>query len=189
MAEPARYGGGSGYNRRHDQRIAQMEETVLPVRGPAQEPARPMSPRGAILESCSKQASALVRVDSREAIRNVLLKCVKAGQDANRNSSSTSSTKSRATMTVIRMIARSGAQQKTKTLQAGHQIVGGTASFFARDENVQAYDWLFVDEAGQVGLCQLVYGALCSKHRSRWRSAAVRRSFKALIPNRLIAHA
>ena len=27
-------------------------------------------------------------------------------------------------------------------------VVGGTAFFFARDENVQTFDWLFVDEAG-----------------------------------------
>jgi uncharacterized protein len=33
--------------------------------------------------------------------------------------------------------------------------VGGTAFFFAREENVQAYDWLFVDEAGQVGLANM----------------------------------
>ena len=33
--------------------------------------------------------------------------------------------------------------------------MGGTAFFFARDENVQAYDWLFVDEAGQVGLANM----------------------------------
>ena len=35
-------------------------------------------------------------------------------------------------------------------------MVGGTAFFFARDENVQAFDWLFVDEAGQVGLANMV---------------------------------
>jgi uncharacterized protein len=34
-------------------------------------------------------------------------------------------------------------------------IVGGTAFFFARDENIQAFDWLFVDEAGQVGLANM----------------------------------
>src|SRR3546814_1485312 len=35
-------------------------------------------------------------------------------------------------------------------------VVGGTAFFFARDENVQGFDWLFVDEAGQVGLANMV---------------------------------
>src|SRR3546814_12258992 len=39
---------------------------------------------------------------------------------------------------------------------AGANVVGGTAFFFARDENVQRFDWLFVDEAGQVGLANMV---------------------------------
>lgn len=34
-------------------------------------------------------------------------------------------------------------------------MVGGTAFFFAREENIQAFDWLFVDEAGQVGLANM----------------------------------
>jgi superfamily I DNA and/or RNA helicase len=34
-------------------------------------------------------------------------------------------------------------------------VVGATAWFFSRDENVQAFDWLFVDEAGQVGLANM----------------------------------
>lgn len=35
-------------------------------------------------------------------------------------------------------------------------LVGGTAFFFARQENRQAFDWLFVDEAGQVSLANLL---------------------------------
>lgn len=38
---------------------------------------------------------------------------------------------------------------------AGGNVVGGTAWFFSRDENKQAFDWLFVDEAGQVGLANV----------------------------------
>ena len=37
----------------------------------------------------------------------------------------------------------------------GGHVVGGTAWFFSRDESVQAFDWLFVDEAGQVGLANM----------------------------------
>jgi len=40
--------------------------------------------------------------------------------------------------------------------EAGRHVVGGTAWFFSRDENIQAFDWLFVDEAGQVGLANMV---------------------------------
>ena len=38
----------------------------------------------------------------------------------------------------------------------GQHIVGATAWFFSRDDNVQAFDWLFVDEAGQVGLANML---------------------------------
>ena len=34
-------------------------------------------------------------------------------------------------------------------------MVGGTAFFFSREENTQTFDWLFVDEAGQVGLANM----------------------------------
>ena len=39
---------------------------------------------------------------------------------------------------------------------AAADVVGGTAFYFARDENVQAFDWLFVDEAGQVGFANML---------------------------------
>jgi len=38
----------------------------------------------------------------------------------------------------------------------GHQLVAGTAWLFAREEHDQAFDYLFVDEAGQVGLANVV---------------------------------
>lgn len=37
-----------------------------------------------------------------------------------------------------------------------HQLVAGTAWLFAREEHDQAFDYLFVDEAGQVGLANIV---------------------------------
>jgi uncharacterized protein len=37
-----------------------------------------------------------------------------------------------------------------------HQLVAGTAWLFARPEHDQAFDYLFVDEAGQVGLANIV---------------------------------
>ncbi|WP_267635237.1 hypothetical protein [Frigidibacter sp. RF13] len=38
----------------------------------------------------------------------------------------------------------------------GQHVVGATAWFFSRDENVQAFNWLFMDEAGQLGLANMV---------------------------------
>lgn len=43
-------------------------------------------------------------------------------------------------------------------------MIGGTAWFFCRDENVQAFDWLFVDEAGQVGLANFAAMGRAARH-------------------------
>lgn len=43
-----------------------------------------------------------------------------------------------------------------KAVMAGHQLVAGTAWLFARPEHDQAFDYLFIDEAGQVGLANVV---------------------------------
>ncbi len=44
-----------------------------------------------------------------------------------------------------------------------HQLVGGTAFHFAHEE-LESYDYLFVDEAGQVALANLVAMAGCAKN-------------------------
>lgn len=43
-----------------------------------------------------------------------------------------------------------------KAVTDGHQLVAGTAWLFARPEHDQAFDYLFIDEAGQVGLANVV---------------------------------
>ena len=43
-------------------------------------------------------------------------------------------------------------------------VVGGTAWLFSRPEHANAYDYLFVDEAGQVGLANLVATARCAQN-------------------------
>jgi superfamily I DNA and/or RNA helicase len=43
-------------------------------------------------------------------------------------------------------------------------ILGGTAFFFARPEREQTLDWLFVDEAGQVGLANMVAMGRCARN-------------------------
>ncbi len=45
-----------------------------------------------------------------------------------------------------------------------HQLVGGTAFHFAQPEELDAYDYLFVDEAGQVSLGNLVAMAGCARN-------------------------
>ena len=43
-----------------------------------------------------------------------------------------------------------------KAVTGNHQLVAGTAWLFARPEHDQGFDYLFVDEAGQVGLANIV---------------------------------
>lgn len=45
---------------------------------------------------------------------------------------------------------------KNEEVSAGHQLVAGTAWLFARPEHDRAFDYLFIDEAGQVGLANIV---------------------------------
>jgi predicted RecB family nuclease len=45
---------------------------------------------------------------------------------------------------------------KNEAVTAAYRLVAGTAWLFARDEHDQAFDYLFVDEAGQVGLANAV---------------------------------
>ena len=43
-----------------------------------------------------------------------------------------------------------------KAVTGAHQLVAGTAWLFGREEHDQAFDYLFIDEAGQVGLANVV---------------------------------
>ncbi len=47
---------------------------------------------------------------------------------------------------------------------SGNQLVAGTAWLFARPEMNQALDYLFIDEAGQVSLANLIAMGTCSKN-------------------------
>ena len=49
-------------------------------------------------------------------------------------------------------------------LKLGYRLVGGTAWLFARAEADQAFDYLFVDEAGQVSLGHLLAMATCARN-------------------------
>lgn len=50
------------------------------------------------------------------------------------------------------------------TLDPNYCLVGGTAWTFAREEADQSYDYLFIDEAGQVSLANLAAVGCCAKN-------------------------
>ena len=135
--------------------VTRMEETLLPVQGPPGTGKTHVTAR-AILALVRKGHRVGVASNSHEAIRNVLMGCLKALEEQDLPID-------------IELVHKVSGDQDgypedcpiTRTndnaaAASGGHIVGGTAFFFARDENVQAYDWLFVDEAGQVGLANMV---------------------------------
>jgi len=135
--------------------VSRMDETVLPVQGPPGTGKTYVTAR-AILALVRKGYRVGVASNSHEAIRNVLMGCLLALEDqdlpidlelVHKVSGDQDGYPEDCTVTRTNDNATAAA--------TGH-VVGGTAFFFARDENVQAYDWLFVDEAGQVGLANMV---------------------------------
>ncbi len=131
-----------------------MDETILPIQGPPGTGKTFVTAR-AILALVRSGARVGVASNSHEAVRNVLMGCLAALEDEDLP----------ITLELIHKV--SGEEddypedcpvQRTTSndvAAAGGHVVGGTAWFFARDENVQAFDWLFVDEAGQVGLANM----------------------------------
>ncbi|MFC6461078.1 TM0106 family RecB-like putative nuclease [Paracoccus aerius] len=134
--------------------VGAMDETVLPIQGPPGTGKTYVTSR-TILSLVRKGARIGVASNSHEAIRNVLMGCLSALEDDDLP----------VTLELVHKV--SGGEdgypddcpicRTTDNAQAaaGGHVVGGTAFFFARDENVQGFDWLFVDEAGQVGLANM----------------------------------
>lgn len=135
--------------------VGAMDETLLPIQGPPGTGKTYVTAR-AILSLVRKGARVGVTSNSHEAIRNVLMGCLSALEDED-------------LPITLDLVHKTGGdddgypedcpvRRTTSNDEAagGQHVVGATAWFFSRDENVQAFDWLFVDEAGQVGLANMV---------------------------------
>jgi uncharacterized protein len=134
--------------------VTAMEDTVLPIQGPPGTGKTHVTAR-AILALVRTGARVGVTSNSHEAIRNVLMGCLDALEDDDLpitldlvHKTSDENGSYAADCPVRRTNSNDEAT-------GGRHVVGATAWFFSRDENVQAFDWLFVDEAGQVGLANL----------------------------------
>jgi len=139
--------------------VARMDETVLPIQGPPGTGKTYVTAR-AILSLVKAGHRVGVTSNSHEAIRNVLTGChgaLEAGdcdlapsevQIAHKVSS-----RDDGYHEDIIGIVRTTSNSDLVLSQA--EIVGGTVFFFSRPENEQEFDWLFVDEAGQVGLANM----------------------------------
>jgi uncharacterized protein len=139
--------------------VKDMDETTLPIQGPPGTGKTYVSAR-AILSLVHKGYRVGVASNSHEAIRNVLMGCLAALDEddpdialENADLAHKVSSNDDGYPDGFSRIAR--AQSNDDPALEHTHVVGGTAWFFARDENVQAFDWLFVDEAGQVGLANM----------------------------------
>ncbi|MBD9572756.1 TM0106 family RecB-like putative nuclease [Ensifer adhaerens] len=145
--------------------ITAMDSTVLPVQGPPGTGKTYVTAR-AILALVRQGHRVGVASNSHEAIRNVLMGCLAAQGDSDPvpglcigHKVSGGEDGYPASCTGI---IRSTANEDSLWDRA--QVIGGTAFFFARPEHEQALDWLFVDEAGQVGLANMVAMGRCARN-------------------------
>ena len=139
--------------------VNDMDGTVLPIQGPPGTGKTYVSAR-AILSLVRKGYRVGVASNSHEAIRNVLMGCLLALEDndpditlENAELAHKVSGGEDGYPDGFSGITRAQSNDDAALTQA--HVVGGTAWFFSRDENVQVFDWLFVDEAGQVGLANM----------------------------------
>jgi uncharacterized protein len=142
--------------------VAAMDDTVLPIQGPPGTGKTHVTAR-AILSRVRQGARVGVTSNSHEAIRNVLMGCLRALEEED-------------LPITLDLVHKTGDEDgypddcpvrrttSNEAAAAGRHVVGATAWFFSRDENVQAFDWLFVDEAGQVGLANMLAMARAARN-------------------------
>lgn len=139
--------------------VGAMDGTVLPIQGPPGTGKTYVTVR-AILSLVRKGHRVGVASNSHEAIRNVLIGCLlalEAGPDLaldNVELAHKVSGGDDGYPEGFRGVTRATSNDDP-ALACAH-VVGGTAFFFSRVELEQTLDWLFVDEAGQVSLANMV---------------------------------
>lgn len=140
--------------------VAAMDGTVLPIQGPPGTGKTYVTVR-AILSLVSKGHRVGVASNSHEAIRNVLMGCLAALEDDDPDITLKDAELAHKVSgdedgypEGFNGITRATSNDDPALTEA--DVVGGTAFFFSRPEFEQTLDWLFVDEAGQVGLANMV---------------------------------
>ncbi|EYD74038.1 Superfamily I DNA and RNA helicase and helicase subunit [Rubellimicrobium mesophilum DSM 19309] len=136
--------------------VLRMEGTVLPIQGPPGTGKTYVTAR-AILALVREGKRVGVAASSHEAIRNVLLGCLSALEEADlpfdceiAHKVGEGEDSYEEGCPIQRPTSNDAA------ILSAAPVVGGTAWFFARDEQAGRFDYLFVDEAGQMGLANLL---------------------------------
>ncbi|MXX16149.1 MAG: TM0106 family RecB-like putative nuclease, partial [Gammaproteobacteria bacterium] len=140
--------------------VRAMDKTVLPVQGPPGTGKTHVTVR-TILALVRDGKRIAVSSNSHEAIRNVLMGCARAlrTDDTGLSAGDVRITHKISRDTNLPDEVRSAincvTDNNAPAIETAH-VVGGTAWLFSRDELEGAFDYLFVDEAGQVSLANLV---------------------------------
>ncbi|MDE0713645.1 MAG: TM0106 family RecB-like putative nuclease [Gammaproteobacteria bacterium] len=140
--------------------VRAMDKTVLPVQGPPGTGKTHVTVR-TILALVRDGKRIAVSSNSHEAIRNVLMGCARAlrTDDTGLSAGDVRITHKISRDTDLPGEVRSAincvTDNNAPAIETAH-VVGGTAWLFSRDELEGAFDYLFVDEAGQVSLANLV---------------------------------
>jgi len=138
-----------------------MQSTVLVVQGPPGTGKTYVSAR-AILSLVRKGYRVAVSSNSHEAIRNVLAGCVNAAAEAAEEIQVVHKVSSRTKM--VGSLPYSIVTSNTSAVLFDASVVGGTAWLFCRPEMADQFDYLFIDEAGQVSLANLFGMSMCARN-------------------------
>ena len=140
--------------------VAAMDGTVLPIQGPPGTGKTYVAAR-AILSLVGAGHRVGVASTSHEAIRNVLMGCLAALEEGDADIDRKRlylahkvSGDDDGYPAGFKGVTRATANDDPALSSAS--VVGATAFFFSRPEFTQTFDWLFVDEAGQVSLANLL---------------------------------
>lgn len=142
------------------QAVSGMQSTVLTVQGPPGTGKTFVSAR-AILSLVSQGYRVAVSSNSHEAIRNVLIGCADAAESPE-------------IPTIVHKVSKNASARVHPNVGSvtrngdpalfDADIVGGTAWLLCRPEMANTFDYLFVDEAGQVSLANLLGMTSCTNN-------------------------
>lgn len=135
--------------------ILKMDGTILPIQGPPGTGKTYVTAR-AILALLKEGKRVAVASQAHEAIRNVISGCLSAWEGSDFPYMVAHKVSDAGDMDYPNNSPVACPTSNDDATLATSQLVGGTAFFFAREQNVQKFDWLFVDEAGQVSLANLL---------------------------------
>jgi uncharacterized protein len=141
--------------------IESLDRSVLPIQGPPGTGKTYVS-ACAILELVKKGKRVAVASNSHKAIDNLLYAVLDRASESGEQISVAKKGGEEVDEAYSDRIYLTERNEDAELLQAS--VVGGTAWLFAREDFDASFDYLFVDEAGQVSLANMVGMATCARN-------------------------